>query len=353
MPPAMAEDKIGGEGARLEDTAMLVRRLKKEKIDLQNRLEFVEELLGPTETQRKLMQEQLVAARAAAVRAKYRGAAVPVKVAGRLDEHILLASGITERDAGLLQGGCLPDKDGVMQDVSMLGDPKFQPYNLETGEPLWNARGGMLQLSMGEVRSRFGATIALDVARCAQELDKYDASRRVGIELPWHPLENRELQPAEVITLLERELTMQNSILCANGAAASHFRLAGAGRTPGLPPDHGAGSDYTTAPSRSPYLAVSVPPRLLAPRRKRRSRPQESRTSGSPPGGGGVGGVATGSSVVPLPRVEPPRRGAPAPPEAALLGGAGRRGERCAQGLQRRMQEPLEQPMPSCRDCFF
>ena len=27
---------------------------------------------------------------------------------------------------------------------------------------------------------------------------RYDASRRVGVELPWHPMEDRELEPAEV-----------------------------------------------------------------------------------------------------------------------------------------------------------
>merc|ERR1719478_1965865 len=70
----------------------------------------------------------------------------------------------------------------------------------------------MLQLSLGEVRNRFGADIAEEVVRCAKEFDKYDASRRVGVELPWHPLEDRELQPAEVIDLMDHELSLQASL---------------------------------------------------------------------------------------------------------------------------------------------
>merc|ERR1712232_1214502 len=68
------------------------------------------------------------------------------------------------------------------------------------------ARGGFFQLSLGEVRDCFGEDVARDVVRCARELDKYDASRRVGIELPWHATEERELEPAEVISIMDREL---------------------------------------------------------------------------------------------------------------------------------------------------
>merc|ERR1719468_1240542 len=80
-------------------------------------------------------------------------------------------------------------------------DPSFQPYD-ETGEPRWQARGGMLQLSLEEVLNRFGEEIAFAVVRAAKELDKHDASRRVGVELPWHDGEDRELDPAEVIMVM-------------------------------------------------------------------------------------------------------------------------------------------------------
>ena len=39
---------------------------------------------------------------------------------------------------------------------------------------------GLLQISLDEVRHRFGDAIAQDVIRCAKELDTYDASRRIG-----------------------------------------------------------------------------------------------------------------------------------------------------------------------------
>eukprot|EP00435_Cladocopium_sp_Y103_P071306 s257_g37.t1 len=129
--------------------------------------------------------------------AKWRGACLPTKVAGRVDEMLLFSRGLSDTDAGLLQGGCLPNSEGILQDVSMLGDPGFHPYSSQTGEPKWQARGGLLRLSLEEIGHRFGEEIAQDVVRCAKELDKYDASRRVGVELPWHPMEDRELEPAE------------------------------------------------------------------------------------------------------------------------------------------------------------
>lgn len=251
-----------------------VLQLKKEKKDLQDRLEFVEELVGPTEAQRKVLHEQSIAARAAAIRAKYRGANVPTKVTGRLDERLLWYYGLSERDAGLLQGGCLPDKEGILQDVSLLGDPSFTPYDQQSGEPRWHARGGLLQLSLGEVRTRFGDDIANDVVRCAKELDTYDGSRRVGVELPWHPLEDRELHAAEVIDLMDRELSMQTSLLHLEKRDALHYG------------DHDGA--YV-----SPYAVAAS-----APRRGRRRR------------GGRLPAVAPprcrpGAAVVALPRVEP------------------------------------------------
>eukprot|EP00913_Durusdinium_trenchii_P001506 g1394.t1 len=47
-------------------------------------------------------------------------------------------------------GGCLPDSEGILQDVSLLGDPSFHPYHSQTGEPKWQARGGLLRLSLEE-----------------------------------------------------------------------------------------------------------------------------------------------------------------------------------------------------------
>lgn len=289
-----------------------LKRAEKEKEELRQRLEFVEELVGPTEAQRKLFQEQILAARAAALRAKYRGASVPTKVAGRLDERLMWSRGLSERDAGLLQGGCLPDSDGILQDVSVLGDPNFRPYDERTGELRWNARGGVLQLSLGEVRSRFGEEIANDVVRCARELDKYDGSRRVGIELPWHPLENRELEPAEVINIMDRELSLQSSLLYQEERDA-------------LPIDDS--HDHYV----SPYAVVNAPP-------PRRGRGRHSRRTGVSAVRLSRGRTTGAGAVVPLPRLEATRR----PPDL-----------RCAlPGLLRhpRMQDTLDHPLLGCTD---
>lgn len=183
-----------------------VVRLVKEKAAVQERLDFVEELFGPTEAQRKIFQEQITAARTAALQAHRSGAPVPVRFLGRLDESWLRARGLSERDCALLQRGCLTGVDGVAKDVSLLGDPSFKPYGGSGDEPKWEARGGLLRLSLGDVRARWGEEVALEVVRCVIELDRHDASRRLGVELPWNEADARELEPAEVIALLEREL---------------------------------------------------------------------------------------------------------------------------------------------------
>lgn len=310
--------------------------LEKEKAELKQRLEFVEELLGPTETQRKDLQEQVVAARAAALRAKQRGAGLPTKVAGRLNENLLWSCGLSERDAGLLQGGCLPNKEGILQDVSLLGDPGFRPYDEHSGELRWHARGGMLQLSLGEVRDRYGDDVVHDVVRCAKELDKWDPSRRVGIELPWHPLEDRELTPAEVIDFMDQELSLQSSMLYSDerdAVSLGHMDPQDSYVSPCL-------ENYP-----SPYAVVNSQPRRGRVRRSRGSRQNPTGTRAASSGIGPSRGAAAaqgGSAVVALPRVGPElgRRG---PPDA-----------RCAlpSHLRHRMQEALDQSLLGCYEGF-
>jgi len=194
------------------DLEEVIRQLEKEKSELQSRLEFVEELVGPTEAQRKGFQQQLIAARAAALRAKRCGVAIPTRFVGRLDERWLRSKGLSERDCALLQRGCVTGQDGVPKDISLLGDPDFHPYEDKSHKPLWEARGGSLHLSLADVRDRWGEEVGLEVVRCAIELDRYDASRRLGLELPWFSLENRELQPSEVIRLMEREIAARGDV---------------------------------------------------------------------------------------------------------------------------------------------
>jgi len=189
------------------DLEEVIEKLEREKAELQSRLDFVEELVGPTEAQRKGFQQQLVAARGAALRAKRCGVPIPTRFVGRLDERWLRSKGMSERDCALLQRGCVTGQDGVPKDISLLGDPNFRPYDESTQEPLWEVRGGSLHLSLKDVRDRWGEEVALEVVRSAIELDRYDASRRLGIELPWFSLENRELQASEIIRLMEREIS--------------------------------------------------------------------------------------------------------------------------------------------------
>jgi hypothetical protein len=131
---------------------------------------------------------------------------------------------MSERDCALFQRGCVTGQDGVPRDISLLGDPRFKPYEESTLQPRWEARGGSLHLSLGDIRDRWGEEVALEVHRCAIELDRYDASRRLGIELPWFALEKRELQPSEIIRLMEREI----------GARADEVRSDGGRSDTGL-----------------------------------------------------------------------------------------------------------------------
>lgn len=64
-------------------------------------------------------------------------------------------------------------------------------------------------ISLGDVRARWGEDVALEVVRCAIELDKHDSSRRLGVELPWSSQEDRELTPAEIIAMLDSELVQR------------------------------------------------------------------------------------------------------------------------------------------------
>lgn len=182
-------------------------RLTRELSKTQSRLGFVEDLLGPTETQRKVFQVQLTSARDAALKVAHAcSGSVPTRCVGRLDERWLRVRGLSDQECSMLQRGCVSGEDGVPFDISMLGDPMFKPYDEKTLTPLWDARGGYLQLSLGDIRERWGEEVAMEVLRCAMELDRHDASRRLGVELPWNEKENREMEPGEVIALLGEEL---------------------------------------------------------------------------------------------------------------------------------------------------
>lgn len=339
--------------------------LETENAELQRRLDFVEELLGPTEAQRKELQEQVIAARSAALRAKYRGVGLPTKVAGRLNEQLLWACGLSERDSGLLQGGCLPDTDGILQDVSLLGDPNFHPYDEQTGELRWHARGGMLQLSLGEVRTHFGEEVAHEVVRCARELDQWDSSRRVGIEVPWHPVEDRELQPAEVIDLMSKELSLQSSLLhlddpvvpyveIASPDQLSPYAVANAlprrarGRRIRGRPNLGRNSARANPASATGHASYSAQVRygsaeMATPSSggaSMGSAAHQHNSAGNSRHGGSSGGPRppmSSSNVVPLPPVEATRR----TPDA-----------RCAvpNHLRHRMREALDHALLTCDD---
>lgn len=175
--------------------------------ELQSRLDLVEEIIGPTEAQRKIYQNRLTAAREAALRVAHECEnSMTTRCVGRLDENWLRSKGLTESECSMLQRGCVAGEDGVPYDISLLGDPSFSPYDRETLQPNWEVKGGFLHMSLSDIRERWGEAVALEVMQCAIELDTHDPSRRLGVELPWHETENREMEPAEIIDLLGKQL---------------------------------------------------------------------------------------------------------------------------------------------------
>eukprot|EP00930_Biecheleria_cincta_P050291 TRINITY_DN35456_c0_g1_i1.p1 TRINITY_DN35456_c0_g1~~TRINITY_DN35456_c0_g1_i1.p1 ORF type:complete len:448 (+),score=93.12 TRINITY_DN35456_c0_g1_i1:122-1465(+) len=189
-------------------------RLSKEVRELRSRLDFVEDIVGPTETQRKMFQIQLMAAREAAVRVAHSYTnSVPTRCVGRLDERWLRSKGLTPAECTMLQRGCVTGENGVPCDISLLGDPAFSPYDRETFQPNWELQGGFLRLSLGDIRAKWGEEVALEVLRCAIELDRHDASRRLGVELPWHEKEDREMEPSEIIGLLGQQLSKTSHVV--------------------------------------------------------------------------------------------------------------------------------------------
>lgn len=189
-------------------------RLSKEVRELRSRLDFVEDIVGPTETQRKIFQVQLTAAREAALRVAHSCTnSVPTRCVGRLDERWLRSKGLTPAECTMLQRGCVTGESGVPCDISLLGDPAFSPYDRETFQPNWEAKGGFLRMSLGDIRTKWGEEVALEILRCAIELDRHDASRRLGVELPWHEKEEREMEPSEIIELLGHQLSKTSHIV--------------------------------------------------------------------------------------------------------------------------------------------
>jgi len=105
---------------REKDLLIANEKLSAEVERLQRRLSFVEELVGPTETQRKNYQLQLTSARDAALRVAHSCAgSVPTRCVGRLDESWLRLKGLTDQECSMLQRGCVSGHDGVPCDISI------------------------------------------------------------------------------------------------------------------------------------------------------------------------------------------------------------------------------------------
>lgn len=241
-----AADRLRQEKAELQ---LANDQLSRELRELQSRLDLVEEIIGPTEAQRKIYQKQLTAAREAALRVAHEFEnSITTRCVGRLDENWLRSKDLTEAECSMLQRGCVSGEDGVPHDISLLGDPWFSPYDRETLQPNWEAKGGFLRMSLSDIRERWGEEVALEVMQCSIELDTHDPSRRLGVELPWHEKENREMEPSEIIDLFGQQLSRTSpgrGRLAEDAEADEDIEWEGLARSEVASPEEHADGDGT------------------------------------------------------------------------------------------------------------
>eukprot|EP01012_Entosiphon_sulcatum_P002304 TRINITY_DN10468_c0_g1_i1.p1 TRINITY_DN10468_c0_g1~~TRINITY_DN10468_c0_g1_i1.p1 ORF type:complete len:649 (+),score=109.06 TRINITY_DN10468_c0_g1_i1:66-2012(+) len=120
---------------------------------------------------------QIVAARQAAVAAARRGARIPIKVMGAMDEQYLMRVGIE------------------METITKL---RFEVRHLMS-----HVHGAAVDASEStRLRETYGPVAAAEVERAALELEQWNPSGFYPVPVPWHFKLQRELEPAEIIQLV-------------------------------------------------------------------------------------------------------------------------------------------------------
>ena len=188
-----ADERYASEAARVE----LKRRARQvppppAESDLEatkNELDLAYATFEPTLEAQQHAQQQLVAARKAAVQAAKTHDAVPVKVMGQLDVRRLAQQGMTMVQISELQ--------------ERLRDHAFQPTRVvvdEAGEATDVVDKDDPELIA--LRLDFGEQVVDEVVRCFRELDAWNPSGRYCVSVPWDPGLNEELALAAVIDRL-------------------------------------------------------------------------------------------------------------------------------------------------------
>ena len=96
--------------------------------------------------------------------------------------------------------------------AKLLRDPDFHPFVNDLTDPKRpRARVNRKDPRLEHVRQAYGKAVADDVIRALTELNRWNASGRYPVEIPWSDDDARELTPAEIIEHLSDHISLRES----------------------------------------------------------------------------------------------------------------------------------------------
>jgi len=94
--------------------------------------------------------------------------------------------------------------------AKLLRDATFHPFLqdlTDTKRP--RERINRKDARLDQVRQAYGRAVADDVVRALTELNRWNASGRYPVEIPWNDDEDREMTPAEIVECMAHELALK------------------------------------------------------------------------------------------------------------------------------------------------
>jgi len=167
--------------------------LKSKVQELEEEVDYQQNMMGALLVKERNATTSLVEARRAAIEAADRGFPVPVRQMGLLDEKVLRRAARARRIDDV--------QASVLQDV-LLRDPAFRPVRIVCQGETATQEGDLTHPKLAEVSAAHGKDVAEAVLRAFLELDEWNPSGRYVVRIPWHEAQQRELQPAEVTSLI-------------------------------------------------------------------------------------------------------------------------------------------------------
>ena len=165
---------------------------------MEQQLEYQNTLVNDLAVDHRRLNSLVVECKETALRVRPKGI-IPVRVMGALDT----APGGVMRQAaseGRFGQTLEENQTAAAKLAKLLRDPTFHPFTTDKSDPAHpreciNHRDQRLET----VRKAYGRAVADDVVRALSELNRWNASGRYPVEIPWHYEEERELTPAEML----------------------------------------------------------------------------------------------------------------------------------------------------------